>query len=117
MSYRRGSDQVRHEIVFRATRHPVSCYRIRLTSAASTAQQKTQCEVFDCNFEPVPFDLVPITDDAAEEREYLLFFREPIVPGDARAGNAARAGRRRQPTTDNRQPRSAGRLKPTAPRA
>lgn len=82
---RRGPDQVRHEIVFRATRHPVSCYRIRLTSAASTTQQKTQCEVFDRNFEPVAFDLVPLTDDVAEEREYLLFFREPIVPGDARA--------------------------------
>jgi len=78
-------DHVRHEIVFRATQQPVSCYRIRLMRAGSTGQPKTQCEVFDRNFEPVPFDLVPITDDAGEEREYLLFFRDPIVPGDARA--------------------------------
>lgn len=81
----RVPDQVRHEIVFRASGQPVSCYRIKLTSTPSIAQQKTRCEVFDRNFEAVPFDLVPITDGAAEEREYLLFFRDPIVPGDARA--------------------------------
>jgi hypothetical protein len=28
---------------------------------------------------------VPITDDPAEAREYLLFFRQPIAPNDARA--------------------------------
>jgi predicted acylesterase/phospholipase RssA len=78
-------DHVRHEIVFRATQHAVSCYRIRLMSAGPATQPKTQCEVFDRNFEPVAFDLVPITGDASEEREYLLFFREPIVPGDERA--------------------------------
>lgn len=82
---RRAADDVRHEIVFRATHHPVSCYRIRLASARSSPRQKTQCEVFDRNFEPVAFDLVPITEEEAEEREYLLFFRDPIVPGDGRA--------------------------------
>ena len=82
---RRAPDQVRHEIVFRATRQPVNCYRIKLTSGASIRPHRTQCEVFDRNFDPIAFDLVPITDDGAAEREYLLFFREPIVPGDARA--------------------------------
>ena len=79
-----GPDHVRHEIVFRAARQAVSCYRIRLVSAAAE-EQCTQCEVFDRNHEPVAFDLVPITDDPAEDREYLLFFRQPIVPGDPRA--------------------------------
>ena len=69
--------QVHHELVFRASWHPVTCYKIRLTPAT---QHKTQCEVFDRNYEPVPFDLVPISDD-----ESLLFFREPIAPGDARS--------------------------------
>lgn len=81
----RGPDDVRHEIVFRATRDPVSCYRIRLTSATPYVRQKTQCEVFDRNYEPVAFDLVPITDDDRGPREYLLFFREPIAPGDSRS--------------------------------
>ena len=78
----RQPDQVCHEIVFRATSHPVSCYRIRL---APGAPLKTQCEVFDRGYGAIAFDLVPITDDVREEREYLLFFRDPIVPGDARA--------------------------------
>ena len=69
--------QVHHEIVFRASWLPVSCYKVRLTAAS---QHKTQCEVFDRNYDPVAFDLVPIADD-----ESLLFFREPIVPGDARS--------------------------------
>jgi predicted acylesterase/phospholipase RssA len=68
---------VQHEIVFRATDFPVSCYRIRLTAGGP---HKTQCEVFDRNYDPVAFDLVPISDD-----ESLLFFREPVVPGDARS--------------------------------
>ncbi len=69
--------QVQHEIVFRATSEPVSCYRIRLIPAS---HHKTRCELFDRNYEPVGFDLVPMSDD-----ELLLFFREPIGPGDARA--------------------------------
>jgi len=60
-------------------------YRIRLTSADPREEQQTQCEVFDRNREPVAFDLVPITAGPAEAREYLLFFRRPIVPGDPRA--------------------------------
>jgi NTE family protein len=68
---------VQHEIVFRAARDPVSCYRVRLIPAR---QHRTQCEAFDRNYEPVPFDLVPISED-----ELLLFFREPILPGDPRA--------------------------------
>jgi predicted acylesterase/phospholipase RssA len=82
---RRGPDQVRHEIVFRAARQPVACYRIKLTSARAGDEQRTQCEVFDRAGQPVAFDLVPITDDPAEAREYLLFFRRPIAPNDARA--------------------------------
>ena len=42
-----ASDQVRHEIVFRAARQPVSCYKIKLTSASDRDEQRTQCEVFD----------------------------------------------------------------------
>jgi len=80
-----GPDQIRHEIVFRAGRHAVSCYKIKLTSAAAGQEQRTQCEVFDRSGQPIAFDLVPITDDPAEAREYLLFFRQPIAPGDARA--------------------------------
>ena len=81
----RGPDDIRHEIVFRATGQPVSCYKIRLTSAVADARQKTQCEVFDRNYDPIAFDVVPITDDPLEAREVLLFFRDPIVPGDPRA--------------------------------
>lgn len=80
-----GRDQVRHEIVFRAARQPVSCYRIKLTSAPAGDAPRTQCEVFDRAGQPVAFDLVPITDDPSEAREYLLFFRQPIAPNDARA--------------------------------
>ena len=82
---RRGRDEVRHEIVFRAARQPVACYRVKLTSAGADEEQRTQCEVFDRAGQPVGFDLVPITDDPAEAREYLLFFRRPIVPNDVRA--------------------------------
>lgn len=79
-----GADHVRHELVFRAASQPVGCYKIKLTSA-SGSEQKTECEVFDRNGRPIAFDLVPITDDPAEAREYLLFFRQPIVPNDPRA--------------------------------
>lgn len=81
----RQRDEVRHEIVFRASRQPVSCYKIKLTSAAAGDGQRTQCEVFDRAGQPLAFDLVPITDDPAEAREYLLFFRQPVVPLDPRA--------------------------------
>lgn len=80
----RQPDQVFHEIVFRATEHPVSCYRIRLSQAAGPSL-KTQCEVFDRGYDAIPFDLVPIIEEGSEERDYLVFFRDPIVPGDARA--------------------------------
>jgi predicted acylesterase/phospholipase RssA len=76
-------DHVQHEIVFRAAKQPVSCYKIKLTSAAN--EQRTQCEVFDRTGHPLAFDLVPITLDPSEAREYLLFFRHPIAPTDARA--------------------------------
>jgi predicted acylesterase/phospholipase RssA len=79
------SDQVRHEIVFRAARQPVSCYKIKLTSASAADEQRTQCEVFDRGGRPIAFDLVPITDDPAVAREYLLFFRQPIACNDPRA--------------------------------
>lgn len=82
---RGARDQVRHEIVFRAGRQPVSCYRIKLTSASAGRGRRTQCEVFDRAGRPIAFDLVPITDAADEAREYLLFFRQPIAPGDPRA--------------------------------
>ncbi len=80
-----ASDQVRHEIVFRAARQPVSCYKIKLTSASAGDEQRTQCEVFDRGGQPIAFDLVPITDDPSEAREYLLFFRQPIACNDPRA--------------------------------
>ncbi|HYC91875.1 MAG TPA: patatin-like phospholipase family protein [Thermoanaerobaculia bacterium] len=80
----RGADQVRHEIVFRAAKQPVSCYKIRLTSSAG-GEQRTRCDVFDRTGHPIAFDLVPIAVDPGEGREYLLFFRSPIVPNDARA--------------------------------
>lgn len=80
-----GRDQVRHEIVFRAARQAVSCYKIKLTSVSAGDEQRTQCEVFDRAGQPIAFDLVPITDDPSEAREYLLFFRQPIAPNDARA--------------------------------
>ncbi len=38
----------------------MSCYRIRLIPAS---HHKTQCELFDRNYEPVGFDLVPMSDD------------------------------------------------------
>jgi predicted acylesterase/phospholipase RssA len=90
---RRGRDQVRHEIVFRAVKQPVSCYKIKLTSAAAGEEQRTQCEVFDRAGQPIAFDLVPITlpitlpitNDPAQAREYLLFFRQPVVPNDPRS--------------------------------
>lgn len=81
----RALDHVRHEIVFRATTQPVSCYRIRLTTSANGVPAKTQCEVFDRNGDAVAFALVPLPGDASAEREYLLFFREPILPGDPRS--------------------------------
>ncbi|HTD83794.1 MAG TPA: patatin-like phospholipase family protein [Gemmatimonadaceae bacterium] len=82
---RRGPDDIRHEIVFRATEQPVHCYRIKLTPAAAPELQKSQCEVFDRDSTPVAFDLVPIPDDSNDAREYLLFFRDPIVAGDRRS--------------------------------
>jgi predicted acylesterase/phospholipase RssA len=81
----RGRDEVRHEIVFRASQQPVSCYKIKLTSAAGGDGQRTQCEVFDRTGQPLACDLVPITDDPSEAREYLLFFRQPVAPHDPRA--------------------------------
>jgi predicted acylesterase/phospholipase RssA len=82
---RRGPDDIRHEIVFRASEEPIHCYRIKLTPAAAPDLQKSQCEVFDCHSFPVAFDLVPIPDSIDDAREYLLFFRDPIVPGDPRS--------------------------------
>jgi predicted acylesterase/phospholipase RssA len=82
---RRGPDDLRHEIVFRAAEQPVVCYRIKLTPASGPDLQKGQCEVFDRHAAPVPFDLVPIPDADDDAREYLLFFREPIAPDDPRA--------------------------------
>lgn len=41
--------------------------------------------MFDRAGEPIAFDLVPITDDPAEVREYLLFFRQPIAQNDPRS--------------------------------
>jgi len=82
---RRGPDDIRHEIVFRASEQPIHCYRIKLTPAAAPDLQKSQCEVFDRHAAPVPFDLVPIPDSIDDAREYLLFFGDPIAPGDPRA--------------------------------
>ena len=82
---RRGPDDIRHEVVFRASEAPVHCYRIKLTPAAAPDLQKSQCEVFDRLAQPVSFDLVPIPDSIDDAREYLLFFRDPIVPGDPRS--------------------------------
>jgi predicted acylesterase/phospholipase RssA len=82
---RRGPDDIRHEIVFRATAAPIDCYRIKLTQAAAPDLQKSQCEVFDCSNLPVAFDLVPIPDPYDDAREYLLFFASPILPGDPRS--------------------------------
>ena len=76
-------DHVCHEIVFRAARQPVSCYKVKLTGAST--RLSTQCDVFDRGGRPIAFDLVPITDDPAEAREYLLFFRQPIACNDPRA--------------------------------
>ena len=80
----KAADQIRHELVFRASKEPISCYKIRLTSASPYQEQKTQCDVFDRDHQPVPFDLVPMTSDQTEGREYLLFFHQPIAPGDSR---------------------------------
>jgi hypothetical protein len=41
--------------------------------------------VFDCKYKEVGFDLVPITHDTKDLREYLLFFREPIRVDDPRS--------------------------------
>jgi hypothetical protein len=56
-----------------------------LTPVAAPELQKSQCEVFDRHASPVGFDLVPIPPADDDGREYLLFFREPIVVGDRRA--------------------------------
>jgi predicted acylesterase/phospholipase RssA len=85
VTYRHGPDDIRHEIVFRASEAAIHCYRIKLTPAAAPDLQKSQCEVFDRLATPVPFDLVPIPDSIDDAREYLLFFRDPIVPGDPRS--------------------------------
>ena len=82
---RRGPDDIRHEIVFQASEAPIHCYRIKLTPAAAPDLQKSQCEVFDRFLLPVEFDLVPIPENDDDAREYLLFFRAPIVPGDGRS--------------------------------
>jgi predicted acylesterase/phospholipase RssA len=82
---RRGPDDIRHEVVFRASEQPIHCYRIKLTPAIAPDLRKSQCEVFDHQCVPVPFDLVPIPDSIDDAREYLLFFRDPIVPGDGRS--------------------------------
>ena len=82
---RRGPDDIRHEVVFRASEQPIHCYRIQLTPAAAPDLQKSQCEVYDRASSPVAFDLVPIPDDSGDAREYLLFFRTPIVAGDPRS--------------------------------
>jgi len=82
---RRGPDDIRHEIVFRASDAPIHCYRIKLTPAAAPDLRKTQCEVFDRSLSPVAFDLIPIPDGADDAREYLLFFHAPIVAGDPRS--------------------------------
>jgi predicted acylesterase/phospholipase RssA len=82
---RRAPDDIRHEIVFRASAQPIHCYRIKLTPAAAPELQKSQCEVFDRNASPVAFDLVPIPDAVDDAREYLLFFESPIVPEDPRS--------------------------------
>jgi len=82
---RRGPDDIRHEIVFRASETPIHCYRIKLTPAAAPELQRSQCEVFDRTASPVEFDLVPIPGGVDDGREYLLFFRAPIVAGDSRS--------------------------------
>ena len=82
---RLGPDDIRHEIVFRASEAPIHCYRIKLTPAAAPELQKSQCEVFDRDACSVAFDLVPIPDGSDDARDYLLFFREPIVAGDRRS--------------------------------
>ena len=82
---RRGPDDIRHEVVFRASEQPIHCYRIKLTPAGAPELQKSQCEVFDASSSPVPFDLVPIPDNDEDAREYLLFFATPIAPDDPRA--------------------------------
>ncbi|HUP62512.1 MAG TPA: patatin-like phospholipase family protein [Thermoanaerobaculia bacterium] len=82
---RHGADDIRHEIVFRASEEPIHCYRIQLTPAAAPDLQQTQCEVFDERANGVAFDLVPIPEGSDDAREYLLFFRSPVVAGDPRA--------------------------------
>ncbi len=82
---RRGPDDIRHEIVFRASDAPIHCYRIKLTPAAAPDLQRSQCEIFDRHASPVEFDLIPIPDCTDDGREYLLFFREPVIAGDPRS--------------------------------
>lgn len=78
-------DEVQHVIVFRATDQPISCHKVSLSSTA-TEINDTQCEVFDAQGEPVPVDIVPITQPAGEVlRDYLVFFRTPIQVNDVRA--------------------------------
>lgn len=76
-------DHIRHEVVFRPTTETLYCYRIQLAPGTASELQKTQCELFDSEGEPVPFDVVPVSDGGP--REYLLFFGTPIAPGDSRA--------------------------------
>ena len=56
-----------------------------MTPAAAPDLQRSQCEIFDRHSSPVEFDLVPIPDDLQDGREYLLFFREPVIAGDPRS--------------------------------
>lgn len=77
-------DELMHEVTFRATTAPISCYKIKLSSSES-AICDTQCEVFDVNGEPVPVDIVPISESGANVRDYLVFFRTPIQPDDPRS--------------------------------
>jgi predicted acylesterase/phospholipase RssA len=80
---RHAPDQIRHEIVFRATAHTIHCYRIQLAPGSPPALPRTHCELFDVDGDPVPFDVVPTGE--RDQREYLLFFGTPVAPGDVRA--------------------------------
>lgn len=77
-------DELQHVIVFRATDQPISCHKVSLSSTAAEIND-TQCEVFDTRGEPVPVDIVPITQPAGDVRDYLVFFRTPIQANDVRA--------------------------------
>ena len=81
----RAMDDLRHEIVLRASGAPVHCYRIQLTPATAPDLHQTQCEVFACLGQRVAFDLVPVPEAPDDVREYLLFLRSPLVTGDSRA--------------------------------